>query len=86
MCTFSIIVVTLNPGEAVKASLDSVFMQSCKDYEIVVKDGGSKDPAIDALRGDDRIRFYEQKDTGIYDAMNQAVGYSNGQYLFFLNA
>ncbi len=30
--------------------------------------------------------FISQADKGIYDAMNQAVGYAKGDYLFFLNA
>ena len=46
---FSIIVVSLNPGEKLKETLDSIKMQECRDYEIIIKDGGSKDGALEAL-------------------------------------
>jgi glycosyltransferase involved in cell wall biosynthesis len=34
---------------------------------------------------DERIRFIRHKDTGIYDAMNQAVSCAEGDYVLFLN-
>lgn len=32
-----------------------------------------------------KLRVYKSKDTGIYDAMNQAVQYVHGDYVLFLN-
>ncbi len=34
---------------------------------------------------DGRLRIYRSKDTGIYDAMNQAVQHVRGDFVFFLN-
>ncbi len=86
---FSIIVVALNPGEKWKKTIKSVLEQSFEDYEIVVKDGCSKDgwgEELKRLYGQDpRIRIFEQADKSIYDAMNQAIALSKGQYLCFLN-
>ena len=82
---FSIIVVCLNPGEKLNQTLDSILMQTYQDYEIVVKDGGSKDGSIEQMRSDERIRFFQEKDTGIYDAMNQAVSHAAGDFVLFLN-
>ena len=82
---FSIIVVCLNPGEKLNQTLDSILMQTCPDYEIVVKDGGSKDGSIEQMRIDERIRLFQEKDTGIYDAMNQAVSHASGDFILFLN-
>ena len=45
----SVIVVALNPGEKLKETIDSVLAQTYKDYEIVVKDGGSKDGSVDVI-------------------------------------
>ena len=45
----SIIVVALNPGAKLKETLDSIRMQTYKNYEVIIKDGGSKDGALDAL-------------------------------------
>lgn len=83
--TFSIIVVCLNPGEKLNQTLDSILQQSYGDYEIIVKDGGSKDGSIEAMRQDERIYLYTEKDTGIYDAMNQAVNHADGDFVIFMN-
>ena len=44
---FSIITVCLNPGEKLNATLDSVMRQSCRDFEVILKDGGSRDGSIE---------------------------------------
>lgn len=82
---FSIIVVCLNPGEKLNQTLDSILAQTYSDYEVVVKDGGSSDGSVEQMRRDERIRFYAEKDTGIYDAMNQAVSHAQGDFILFLN-
>ena len=72
-------------------TIESIRSQTYGKYEIIIKDGMSTDGSLDSLiqeadRGDSRIRIHSQADKGIYDAMNQAVGYAKGDYLFFLNA
>lgn len=88
VCTyikFSIIVVCLNPGDKLNQTLDSILQQTYGNYEIIVKDGGSSDKSIQEMRQDKRIRLFAEKDTGIYDAMNQAVTHTEGDYILFLN-
>lgn len=46
---FSIIVVALNPGDKLMETVESIRMQTCNDYEIVVKDGLSTDGSYEAL-------------------------------------
>lgn len=88
---FSIIVVALNPGEKLKETLDSVKMQEYRDYEIIIKDGGSKDGALDELEKTGyfsdfpSITVVREKDAGIYDGMNQAITHVTGKYVQFLN-
>ena len=85
---FSIITVTYNPGEKLLPTVKSILDQTFTDFEIVIKDGGSKDSSLDAVRalGDDRIKIFEAPDKGIYDAMNEAVKLSLGEFVLFLNA
>lgn len=86
---YSIIIVCLNAGEKLLDTVSSVLAQEYAGYEIVVKDGGSSDGSIEALKAncsDRRLNIYSKDDTGIYDAMNQAVELVNGEYLLFLNA
>ncbi len=82
---FSIVVVCLNPGEKLNRTLDSVLEQTWTDYEIIVKDGGSTDGSLKSLRSDKRIRLFQDRDSGIYDAMNQGVSHAQGEFILFLN-
>lgn len=92
---FSIIVVSLNAGEKLLETIESIRGQSCQKLEVVVKDGGSKDGSIQRLRemqeqGTEefwkRVRIYEQQDKSIYDGMNQATKLAEGKYFYFLNS
>ncbi len=89
---FSILMVSLNPGGKLVETMESVVRQSYRDYEVIVKDGGSGDGSLEALRAylerqgcRDRVRILEQPDTGIYEGMNQATWAARGEYLYFLN-
>ena len=92
---FSIIVVTLNPGEKLSKTIESICSQSCGDYEVVVKDGGSRDYSLEELKARkkkeneadfwNRVEIYEEPDKSIYEGMNQATKHARGQYLYFLN-
>lgn len=88
---FSIIVVSLDPGERLKKTLDSIFVQTCTDYEVIVKDGGSKDGSLESLQKNGYEKEHPQcsmirkPDKSIYDGMNQAVSYVTGSYVLFLN-
>lgn len=88
---FSIIVAALNPGERLQATLDSIMGQTFKDYEVILKDGGSTDGSLERLEAAGffarypQIRIVQRPDTGIYDGMNQAVHIAEGEFLYFLN-
>lgn len=82
---FSIIVVCLNAGNRLKDTLESICKQTYKNYEVIIKDGGSKDGSLACVPSQENIRVIEEKDCGIYDAMNQAISYAKGEYLLFLN-
>lgn len=89
---FSILVVSLNPGGKLVDTMKSVAKQTNTDYEVIVKDAGSGDGSLDALRSylrgkklAEHVRILEQPDTGIYEGMNQAAGAAGGEYFYFLN-
>lgn len=83
--TFSIIVVCYNAGSKLQKTIESIRRQTEKDYEIIVKDGLSTDGSVEALPAGEDMKVFCREDKGIYDAMNQAVEYAAGRYLFFLN-
>ncbi len=82
---FSIIVVCLQAGEELRKTVESVLSQTDTDFEVIVKDGGSTDGSVERLPDDGRLRVFCRKDTGIYDAMNQAAQEVRGRYVLFLN-
>lgn len=90
---FSIIVVSLNPGDLIVKTLKSIQSQSFTDYEVIIKDGGSNDDSLNKINGlfssdtsfYERISQYVKKDSGIYDAMNQGIALAKGSFLYFLN-
>lgn len=89
---FSVITVCLNPGEKLQKTLYSVLAQTCRDGEVVLKDGGSTDGFLEKWQEENRfcsdsrrVRIFRERDKGIYDAMNQAVSHAAGEFLIFLN-
>ena len=74
-----------------KKTLNSILEQTYTNYEVILKDGGSTDGSLSGLQetgffeNNNRIKIIEQKDKGIYDGMNQAVSYTKGRYVQFLN-
>ena len=85
MIKFSIVTVCLNAGQDLIDTVNSTLGQSYDCFEILVKDGFSADGSTEKLPEDERIRLIQKKDTGIYDAMNQAVEEARGDYLIFMN-
>lgn len=88
MTTFSVITVVYNDCAGVVRTMQSIFDQTCPDYEVIVQDGASSDGTSEVLRGfgdwiDD---LTIEADDGIYDAMNRALGRASGEWLLFLNA
>lgn len=91
---FSILVVSLNAGNKLVQTMESILEQDNAEYEVLVKDGGSKDGSVEALEEflekqseqlRQRIRIVKEPDKSIYDGMNQATGYAKGEYYYFLN-
>ena len=86
MIRFSVITVCLNAGQDLPDTVADTLRQTYENFEIIVKDGFSTDGSVEKLPADDRIRLVRKRDTGIYDAMNQAVAEATGDYLIFMNA
>jgi len=87
----SVITVVLNAAQHIGPTLQSVLDQKKADFECIVFDGGSTDGTWEivcdiAKRHPGKIKSFQGIDSGIYDAMNQAIPYAVGHYVTFLNA
>ena len=84
----SIITPAYNIAEFVAETLDSVFAQTFKDYEIIVINDGSPDTAefervLEPFY--DKIIYLKQENTGAGAARNAAIGHARGELLAFLD-
>ena len=87
----SIITATFNSGRTVGDTLESVLGQDYSDYELIIKDGGSKDDTLNICRSYEerfagRMRIIEGVDGGLYDAMNQGIAAASGEVVGILNS
>lgn len=85
MVRFTVITVTYNAGDKLKETVTNVLRQTYDNYEILIKDGLSKDDSLTQIPVSEKIRVESCKDAGIYDAMNQAVAMAKGEYILFMN-
>jgi glycosyltransferase involved in cell wall biosynthesis len=86
-CEISIIVVSLNTKVDTIKTINSILIQSYKDYEILVIDGKSTDGTVEFLKkNNNKINFISEKDKGIYFAMNKGVKLANSNWTIFLNS
>lgn len=82
----SVIIACKNEKDTIQTTLDSVFSQTYKDFEVIVLDGNSTDGTLEILRKTPRINLITGEDKGIYAAMNKGIEVSSGEILYFLNA
>lgn len=85
---FSIVTVCLNAEEDIDATLQSVTSQSFRNYEHIIKDGCSTDETLNIVEkfASSNTKVFSSSDSGVYDAFNQALNYSSGEYVNFLGA
>jgi glycosyltransferase involved in cell wall biosynthesis len=84
----SIVIVTYNAAADLQNCLDSIYLQKYPAIEIIVMDGQSTDGTADILKKNaDKIAFWKsEEDDGIYDAMNKALEFVTGDWVYFLGA
>lgn len=94
MSSISVVTVTYNAQERLPETIKSVLGQSFVDFEYLIVDGLSADDTV-AIAESYRVAFAEKginyrilsrKDSGIYNAMNQAARETTGDYILYLNA
>ena len=87
----TIITINFNNAAGLEKTMQSVLTQTCRDFEYIVVDGGSKDGSIGVIKRfeigfGERLRWTSEPDKGIYNAMNKGVTKAQGDYLEFLNS
>ena len=85
---FSVITVVFNDVNGLRLTEASVQLQTERDFEWLIVDGGSTDGTLAHLRTLDfpRLTWKSERDKGIYDAMNKGARMAKGKYLIYMNA
>ena len=85
--SFSIITVTYNAKDDLLKTIDSIQNQDYNFFSHIIKDGLSNDNTNKTdFSKYKNTEFYQSKDKGVYDAMNQAFKLSINEYIIYLNA
>ena len=83
----SICIPTYNRKDYLQETLESIFAQTYKDYEIVIVDDGSTDGTEEMIRNlDFPVTYYWQENSGDAAARNKLVELAEGDYISFIDS
>lgn len=85
---FSIVIANYNYGRFLDEAIQSVLAQSCRDFELIIVDGGSTDESVEIIKKhSDKIAWWcSEKDGGQSAAFNKGFSHAKGRFLTWLNA
>jgi len=85
--TITIITPSLNQGDFIKNTIDSILDQDYPAVEYQVRDGGSTDKTLAILKSyREKLRWFSEPDTGQANAINRGWTQSQGEIVAWLNA
>ncbi|MBZ9787852.1 glycosyltransferase [Psychroflexus sp. CAK57W] len=85
----SICIPTYNGAEYLQETLDSISIQTYRDFEVVISDDASKDDTLKIVEAFKRqldfpVRILHHKPNGIGANWNHAIRHAKGKYIKFL--
>jgi len=85
MVKFSVIIPAFNEEKYITKTLRSLMRQTIEDFEIIVKDGNSRDRTVEvAKKHADKV--VSTRDFSAADARNQGARYADGDILVFVDS
>ncbi|MCE5219901.1 MAG: glycosyltransferase [Clostridium sp.] len=91
MVSVSIITPVYNVERCIEKTINSVINQSCKNFEFLLIDDGSKDKSIEIaenllINSDVNYRIISQENSGVSVARNKGLCEAKGEYVCFLDS
>ena len=87
---FSVVIPIYNKRPHIRRAVDSVFRQSCQEFELILIDDASTDGSMDELKSIEDPRVVrarrETPGPGGYAARNLGVKMARGDWIAFLDA
>lgn len=86
----SVIIPLYNRHKYITSAIDSVLMQTYKNFEIIVVDDGSTDNVekilFPILKSHINIQYIRQSNSGPASALNKGIRLASGKYITFLDS
>ncbi len=83
----SIVTPSLNQGDFIEVTIQSVLSQMYPNLEYIIIDGGSTDSTLSILNNySGQVKWISEKDSGQTDAINKGLRLVTGEILAYLNA
>ena len=87
---FSVVIPVYNSEKYLDECIESIFAQTCQDFELILVDDESKDlsPAICdkwAEKEPAKVHVIHQKNTGVYIAKRNGIKATEGQYIYVID-
>ncbi len=86
---FTVVIATYNRGYSLEKSIESLLMQTEHDWECIIIDDGSDEPAIlkidYIIRNDKRFKYIFRKNCGPYISKNYGASIARGFFVTFLD-
>lgn len=86
----SIITINRNNATGLEKTLQSVALQTFKEFEYIIIDGASTDGSVEVVKSHEpefaHLKWVSEPDTGIYNAMNKGIRMASGDYIQILNS
>ena len=83
---FTIVTASYNYGEYIRECLESVARQKGVTFEHLVYDAGSSDDTAEVVSGFPHVKFVQEPDEGMTDAINKGFRVARGKWVMWLNA
>ena len=87
----SIVIPSLNKGRYIGKTLNSIFSQKYKNFEVIIQDGGSSDGTLEIIKKFVRkfptqIFWESKEDKGQVEAINKGLEKARWEIVTFINA
>ncbi len=82
----SVVMATLNAEKFISDALTSIFAQTYPRIEIILIDGQSTDNTKNIVAQYPHIKFISQAGKGLFDAWNQGINMSKGEFVAILDS
>jgi glycosyltransferase involved in cell wall biosynthesis len=87
MIPVSVVIPSYNRAHCILETLESVYSQTFRDFEVVIIDDGSTDNTREVLAPfGDRIRYIHQENRGLAGARNRGIAEARGEWIAFLDS